>query len=84
MGVGAPPVERGSLVVFIVLCIGANLSYVFQFYLPLRMASSVEFRSTLSALIIFVPFVITFVPWGALWQRTGQRRQQQIAAPPLG
>ena len=68
----------------IVLCVGANLSYVFQFYLPLRMSSSVEFRSTLSALIIFIPFLLTFVPWGTLWQRTGQRRRQQIAAPPLG
>jgi hypothetical protein len=68
----------------IILCAGANLSYVFQFYLPLRMNSSVEFRSTLSALIIFVPFLLTFVPWGTLWQRTGQRRRQQIAAPPLG
>jgi hypothetical protein len=68
----------------IILCVGASLSYVFQFYLPLRMASTVEFRSTLSALIIFVPFLLTFVPWRALWERTGQRRQRRFAVPPLG
>jgi len=68
----------------LVLCFGATLSYIFQLYMPLRMASSVGLRSTLSALIIFVPFLLTFVLWGALWQRTGQRRQRHIAAPPLG
>jgi len=68
----------------IILCAGANLSYIFQFYLPLRISSTVEFRSTFSALLIFVPFLLTFVPWGSLWQRIGQRRRQQITAPPLG
>ena len=49
-----------------VLCTGATFSYVFQFYLPLRMVTSVEFRSTLSAIVIFGPFLLTFVPWAAV------------------
>jgi len=50
----------------LVLCAGATLSYLLQLYLPLRMAVSVEFRSALSALLIFGPFALSFIPWGAL------------------
>ncbi len=69
----------------LVLCAGATLSYTFQFYLPLRMVTSVEFRSTLSALLTFVPFLLTFVPWGTL--RRGQLwrlRRPALTQPPIG
>lgn len=53
----------------LVLCAGALLSYLFQLYLPLRMATSVEFRSTLSAFLIFGPFALSFLPWRAWFAR---------------
>jgi hypothetical protein len=59
---------------------GATISYVFQFFLPLRMAASVELRSSLSAVLIFLPFLLTFVPWERLWR--GQRGRGHLLAPP--
>lgn len=53
----------------LILCLGATFSYLFQLYLPIRMAVSVEFRSTLSAILIFGPFGLSFLPWGALLAR---------------
>jgi len=53
----------------LVLCLGASLSYLFQLYLPVRMTTSVEFRSTLSALLIFCPFAISLLPWGNWFRR---------------
>ncbi|MGN6811991.1 MAG: polyprenol phosphomannose-dependent alpha 1,6 mannosyltransferase MptB [Thermomicrobiales bacterium] len=59
----------------VVLCAGALASYLFQLYLPLRMAISVEFRSTLSALLVFVPFGLSL----ALVTTTSARRRQRQA-----
>ena len=66
----------------LLLCAGATLSYIFQFFLPLRMAASVELRSSLSAALIFLPFLLTFAPWG--WLRRGLGRRGRALAPPLG
>ncbi len=63
----------------LVLCLGATLSYLFQLYLPVRMTTSVEFRSTLSALLIFCPFAISLLPWGD-W--LGRLRRDTSATPP--
>ena len=81
----APLVSRRHSWRALILCAGAILSYAFQFYLPLRMSSSVEFRSTLSMLIIFVPFLLTFAPWGA-WRRGEWPRSRRtvLARPPIG
>jgi hypothetical protein len=62
----------------LILCLGATLSYLFQFYLPIRMKISIEFRSTLSALLIFCPFAISLLPWG-VW--LGRLRHDTAAAP---
>ena len=64
----------------LVLCLGASLSYLFQLYLPVRMTTSVEFRSTLSALLIFCPFAISLLPWGN-WFRRLRRHQAPDLAP---
>ncbi len=66
----------------LLLCAGATLSYTFQFFLPLRMAASVELRSSLSAALIFLPFLLTFVPWGAM--RRLSRRRGLRATPLIG
>jgi alpha-1,6-mannosyltransferase len=57
----------------LILCAGAMVSYLLQLYLPLRMAVSVEVRSTLSALLIFGPFALSFVPWAAIQARVLER-----------
>ena len=66
----------------LVLCLGACLSYLFQLYLPVRMTSSVEFRSTLSALLIFCPFFISLLPWGAWFRRPRRDTGAATIAPP--
>jgi alpha-1,6-mannosyltransferase len=62
----------------LILCLGATLSYIFQLYLPVRMTTSVEFRSTLSAILIFCPFAISLLPWG-VW--LGRLRDDSVPAP---
>lgn len=65
----------------LVLCLGATLSYLFQLYLPVRMTTSVEFRSTLSALLIFCPFALSLLPWGT-WFRRLRRHAPDLAPLP--
>jgi len=67
----------------LILCLGASLSYLFQLYLPVRMTTSVEFRSTLSALLIFCPFAISLLPWGAWFGRLRRERKIVPLAPSL-
>ncbi len=64
----------------LLFCLGAILSYALQFYLPLRMAVSIEFRSALSAAIIFLPLLCTYIPWHRL-RRSGP--SAPTALPPL-
>jgi hypothetical protein len=66
----------------LVLCLGASLSYLFQLYLPVRMTTSVEFRSTLSALLIFCPFAISLLPWGDWFRRIRHTPEPAPLAPP--
>lgn len=54
----------------------ATLSYLFQLYLPARAAVSVEFRSALSALLTFVPFLLTFLPWATRRASDSQRESR--------
>ncbi len=67
----------------LVLCLGASLSYLFQLYLPVRMTTSVEFRSTLSALLIFCPFAISLLPWDAWFRRLRRDSGGVSLAPAL-
>lgn len=72
--------RRGGQV--LILCAGAMLSYLLQLYLPVRMATSVEFRSTLSAFLIFGPFILSFVPWRSLQGRVLERAGRGVLAVP--
>lgn len=55
--------ERRAGVRVLLLSAMAALTYPVQLYLPERTFISVEWRSALSALLIFVPFLVTLAPW---------------------
>lgn len=59
----------------------ALLSYEFQFYSPGQGqgSRSVEFRSSLSALVVFVPVLLSFVPWARLRQHWRLRGGRAVA-----
>jgi hypothetical protein len=65
----------------LILCAGAMLSYLLQLYLPLRMAVSIETRSSLSAFLIFGPFALSFLPWGAIKDRVLERLRRNRPVP---
>ena len=70
----------------LVLSGAALLSYVIQFYPRGGMTRGVELRSTLSALLIFVPLLLTLLRWDwarRAWARLSRRgRAARTAGAP--
>lgn len=58
--------------------LAAELSYIVQFYLPIRRpGTSLEQRSAITALVVFIPLLLVLLPWHTVWRFVVKRRSRR-------